>query len=176
MSHIIDSIIFLAPQVGLEPTTLRLTAECSAIELLRSVTLRSSFINLAERFKSVKNCFSRRNPCPSYAYPLLFANNCRQFPIGGNCRLRRSWDAFRPGMKGGTFISNLSRFGRTQIIDAFRLLKLRAPWCLPDFPSSAPVYPSCAENPAVQGGDVERGERSSPKLNSVSAAARCTGG
>ena len=38
------------------------------------------------------------------------------------------------------------------------------------------VYPSCAENPAVQGGDVERGERSSPKLNSVSAAARCTGG
>ena len=29
----------LAPQVGFEPTTLRLTAECSAIELLRSNTL-----------------------------------------------------------------------------------------------------------------------------------------
>src|SRR5215207_11256862 len=28
----------LTPQVGLEPTTLRLTAECSAIELLRIVT------------------------------------------------------------------------------------------------------------------------------------------
>ena len=27
----------MAPQVGLEPTTLRLTAECSAIELLRHV-------------------------------------------------------------------------------------------------------------------------------------------
>lgn len=27
---------FLAPQVGLEPTTLRLTAGCSAIELLRN--------------------------------------------------------------------------------------------------------------------------------------------
>src|SRR6478609_1077807 len=27
---------YLAPQVGLEPTTLRLTAECSTIELLRS--------------------------------------------------------------------------------------------------------------------------------------------
>ena len=26
---------YMAPQVGLEPTTLRLTAECSAIELLR---------------------------------------------------------------------------------------------------------------------------------------------
>ena len=34
--------MFLAPQVGLEPTTLRLTAECSAIELLRNVCLRSS--------------------------------------------------------------------------------------------------------------------------------------
>ena len=30
------SLEFLAPQVGLEPTTLRLTAECSAIELLRN--------------------------------------------------------------------------------------------------------------------------------------------
>ena len=29
----------LAPQVGLEPTTLRLTAECSAIELLRNVQM-----------------------------------------------------------------------------------------------------------------------------------------
>ena len=30
----------MAPQVGLEPTTLRLTAGCSAIELLRSVATR----------------------------------------------------------------------------------------------------------------------------------------
>ena len=30
----------MAPQVGLEPTTLRLTAGCSAIELLRSVVRR----------------------------------------------------------------------------------------------------------------------------------------
>ena len=33
---------YLAPQVGLEPTTLRLTAECSAIELLRSVLAGTS--------------------------------------------------------------------------------------------------------------------------------------
>ena len=32
-AHLVDFIGFLAPQVGLEPTTLRLTAECS---LLRS--------------------------------------------------------------------------------------------------------------------------------------------
>src|SRR5579859_8224520 len=31
----------MAPQVGLEPTTLRLTAGCSAIELLRSVACGS---------------------------------------------------------------------------------------------------------------------------------------
>ena len=30
----------MAPQVGLEPTTLRLTAECSAIELLRNTDAR----------------------------------------------------------------------------------------------------------------------------------------
>ena len=35
-------MILLAPEVGLEPTTLRLTAECSAIELLR-IALWSTF-------------------------------------------------------------------------------------------------------------------------------------
>jgi hypothetical protein len=29
--------VLMAPEVGLEPTTLRLTAECSAIELLRNM-------------------------------------------------------------------------------------------------------------------------------------------
>ncbi len=36
-----NSLILLAPQVGLEPTTLRLTAECSAIELLRSKAFKT---------------------------------------------------------------------------------------------------------------------------------------
>ena len=31
-----NSLLNLAPQVGLEPTTLRLTAECSTTELLRN--------------------------------------------------------------------------------------------------------------------------------------------
>ena len=34
-------MLSLAPQVGLEPTTTRLTAECSAIELLRNMGKRS---------------------------------------------------------------------------------------------------------------------------------------
>ena len=33
----------LAPQVGFEPTTLRLTAECSTVELLRSMDLMFPF-------------------------------------------------------------------------------------------------------------------------------------
>ncbi len=37
--NLLISIAFMAPEVGLEPTTLRLTAECSAIELLRNVSM-----------------------------------------------------------------------------------------------------------------------------------------
>src|ERR1700742_3187364 len=33
--NLLISVVLMAPEVGLEPTTLRLTAECSAIELLR---------------------------------------------------------------------------------------------------------------------------------------------
>ena len=40
-------LICLAPEVGLEPTTLRLTAECSAIELLRSVLGRERLTRCA---------------------------------------------------------------------------------------------------------------------------------
>ena len=52
----------MAPQVGLEPTTLRLTAGCSAIELLRSVVagapggaLRNIFIYITEEERG-QNC------------------------------------------------------------------------------------------------------------------------
>ena len=38
---------FMAPQVGLEPTTLRLTAECSAIELLRNIGSGSDLLSRA---------------------------------------------------------------------------------------------------------------------------------
>jgi hypothetical protein len=44
----------MAPQVGLEPTTLRLTAECSAIELLRNkrphIAARSNYVQGAKAF------------------------------------------------------------------------------------------------------------------------------
>jgi hypothetical protein len=37
LCNLLILIVFMAPEVGLEPTTLRLTAECSAIELLRNL-------------------------------------------------------------------------------------------------------------------------------------------
>ena len=40
----LNSKVFVTPQVGLEPTTLRLTAECSAIELLRKIWERLRLI------------------------------------------------------------------------------------------------------------------------------------
>ena len=46
---------FLAPQVGLEPTTLRLTAECSAIELLRNICSRQRIFSPLKRTGFIAN-------------------------------------------------------------------------------------------------------------------------
>ena len=57
---------FVAPQVGLEPTTLRLTAECSAIELLRNKrphTVSSNYVQGAKRFYN-RRVFERQ-PLPT---------------------------------------------------------------------------------------------------------------
>jgi hypothetical protein len=52
----------LAPQVGLEPTTLRLTAECSTIELLRSKAgrLASTSLHQTSRTLSNRSCLLSR--------------------------------------------------------------------------------------------------------------------
>jgi hypothetical protein len=66
----------MAPQVGFEPTTLRLTAGCSAIELLRNmVCFRTPYLDnkacpccQAGRFSSKSSCNStttRTTPTPS---------------------------------------------------------------------------------------------------------------
>ena len=73
----------LAPQVGFEPTTLRLTAECSTIELLRS-NGRAVFItsNRASEV-NVQNCPTRDEPgeevCFQYNVSLVreFGSNTR---------------------------------------------------------------------------------------------------
>ena len=56
-------LILLAPQVRLELTTLRLTAECSAIELLRNIAASVKAANL-----KIRN-FPRR--CQVYGETLL---------------------------------------------------------------------------------------------------------
>jgi hypothetical protein len=65
-------LILLAPQVGLEPTTLRLTAECSAIELLRSVQ--------AGQLHTVPDFTANPIPCaknPIYCDSLITASAAR---------------------------------------------------------------------------------------------------
>src|ERR1700685_1894916 len=82
----------MAPQVGLEPTTLRLTAGCSAIELLRSVLGRArrarplsslSIISLAGGVGISKLRATARNfaaACillrPVFCFGLCFASAC----------------------------------------------------------------------------------------------------
>ncbi len=57
----------MAPRVGFEPTTLRLTAECSTVELPRSVSWRTTEISLEQKFcnrvklASMKIQWSRRD-------------------------------------------------------------------------------------------------------------------
>ena len=70
-----------APQVGLEPTTLRLTAECSAIELLRNNGIRRR-PTLPGRFQPSTIGAERLNFCVRYGNrwdPLVITT--------GNCEL-----------------------------------------------------------------------------------------
>ena len=86
--------MFLAPQVGLEPTTLRLTAECSAIELLRNIHLfRTSFgislcgmrrrSTLPGRYQPSTISAWRLNFCVRYGNrwdpPAIATGNCMTF-------------------------------------------------------------------------------------------------
>ena len=78
----------VAPQVGLEPTTLRLTAECSAIELLRNIALLSL---RTELLYSARGALST----PVFRF---FEKICACLfpPVNGNCAgavlsLRRIW-------------------------------------------------------------------------------------
>ena len=98
----------VAPQVGLEPTTTRLTAECSAIELLRNddsenlLTLRITFNGIRRRptlpgrFQPSTISAERLNFCVRYGNrwdPLaITTGNCISFslcfPHLYNCTVR----------------------------------------------------------------------------------------
>ena len=75
----------MAPQVGLEPTTTRLTAECSAIELLRNIGIRQR-PTLPGRVQPSTIGTERLNFCVRYGNrwdPLVITT--------GNCEL--VWEA-----------------------------------------------------------------------------------
>src|ERR1039457_6624800 len=73
----------VAPQVGLEPTTLRLTAECSTIELLRSKVV-PLFNQTAS--SSVKS----HGPSGYWRASIAFAN-CSRNAVQSWTPKRRSW-------------------------------------------------------------------------------------
>ena len=62
--------VISAPQVGLEPTTLRLTAECSAIELLRNKRLRREALFIADGYSTVnRSKLAHRHNLREYLQP-----------------------------------------------------------------------------------------------------------
>ena len=81
-----------APQVGLEPTTTRLTAECSAIELLRNIGKRSISTPLSFGIRRRPTLPGRVQPSTIGAEGLNFCVRYgnRWYPfaiITGNCEL-----------------------------------------------------------------------------------------
>ena len=67
------------PRVGLEPTTTRLTAECSTIELSRIIQFFPQFLRCADTpfalplsYRGLLSTFKTPHPNPSIRLPLLF--------------------------------------------------------------------------------------------------------
>ena len=75
----------LAPQVGLEPTTLRLTAGCSAIELLRNRVARSnSNTSGTNSHGQTAQCFKNRGPYPYLVLALPVTPSCTTAATNAN--------------------------------------------------------------------------------------------
>src|SRR3954470_2006800 len=100
----------MAPQVGLEPTTLRLTAGCSAIELLRSVGAAEQLwvfyiIGGCERLAS--SCYlSCRTSSPHILPPsrnLHIQSACRQ-----QTRHQEAWRHIRAQTRRRTLLATQS--------------------------------------------------------------------
>ena len=93
--------VFMAPQVGLEPTTLRLTAECSAIELLRHIPAK----RITPQDFGIRQRPSLPGGFPPSTLSVLRLNYCvrdgnrwdPQAIVTGNCiRLCSLQDSLRP--------------------------------------------------------------------------------
>src|SRR5215813_9297702 len=69
----------VAPQVGLEPTTLRLTAECSAIELLRNTLAARKTLRNARTNFITKRCERGQGDVRTASVSIWSAPTCRRF-------------------------------------------------------------------------------------------------
>ena len=104
---------YLAPQVGLEPTTLRLTAECSAIELLRNKRPNTVFHNHVR----ARSAFYSR--WKFERQPLTHSQKPYRITIGCSTRQRQLNAIFNAA---APFASLFSNFCITVIKNGFRNL------------------------------------------------------
>jgi hypothetical protein len=98
LCNLLIYMVFMAPEVGLEPTTLRLTAECSAIELLRNTSV-PRLVASPHNFLVITNCEARvkeisdpavRRPSfatdrqrGSVAHPMMSSFACKPGVVSG---------------------------------------------------------------------------------------------
>ena len=101
----------MAPQVGLEPTTLRLTAECSAIELLRHTRIRG--------FTLVSIGIRRRPILPGRVQPSTFGAEGLNFCV----RYGNRWDPFAIAT-GNCLLVNLAHLDNCTSYDDLHLSDL----------------------------------------------------
>ena len=117
----------MAPQVGLEPTTLRLTAECSAIELLRNILCLGLFAWLvsASRFRvppfrafaspsgSISKGLRFRVSFSLYAsrFPLIQIEGIIAYPLFGSRRRPILPDRFQSSTFGAKRLNFCVRYG-----------------------------------------------------------------
>ena len=106
------SEFLVAPQVGLEPTTLRLTAGCSAIELLRNIGKAIAFPNGIRQRSTLPG---RHQPSTIDAEGLNFCvrdgNRWNPFAIVTGNRIS-VWASGLKALAQGHFYSSLRYFSR----------------------------------------------------------------
>ena len=108
--------VVFAPQVGLEPTTLRLTAECSAIELLRNINCLGRLPSVFTRHRasgSISKGLRFRVSFSLYAsrFPLIQIEGIIAYPLFGSRRRPILPDRFQSSTFGAKRLNFCVRYG-----------------------------------------------------------------
>jgi hypothetical protein len=124
LSSVLSTNDRLAPQVGFEPTTLRLTAECSTIELLRSTAGNFFPIITSNWPESCQiDSFAARGPTPRPAKPQAPTRGL--YTISGSGTAAWSSAAIVSGLPGicGSPLRRKSRTHRPMPLSQLALLR-----------------------------------------------------